>query len=233
MPRPRPQRSGMVAEGVLTGGMVQDVAMSAALAAEGATAAAMFTGSFLSSSLIAESKGTAQSVDGGEKLAMISDCTSAFTAEMVGTTVGYPGVIINSWGGGTPTTPSTPQITLEKTAEADSTISAGIPIYIKNTTHADIATTDTLTTASVAGLAISAATQGTGVTYRTEGTLALSDWTDATGAAALTTGSAYYLSSLGGLTITAPTAHGSFLVHIGRAISPDTLDISIQPPIAL
>lgn len=62
------------------------------------------------------------------------------------------------------------------------------------------------------------------------------EWDAVTGdSGGLTTGSVYYLSATtaGGLTKTAPTAAGQYVVQVGIAISTTELLLKFQPPIGL
>lgn len=67
---------------------------------------------------------------------------------------------------------------------------------------------------------------------QTDGVLELADWTDAAGAAALTVGTDYYLDATTGVLTGTVPATGN-LVYIGRAITPQKLELSIQRPIKL
>jgi hypothetical protein len=117
-------------------------------------------------------------------------------------------------------------------AEADVAITVGQPLYIKPDTHAGLAQGDTQGTLP-AGLAYADAASGHAVEYLTDGVITQSDWTNVTGAATLTIG-VYYLSVdvAGQLTPVAPTITG-YVVRVGRALSPDTFSIEIEPPIQL
>ena len=86
--------------------------------------------------------------------------------------------------------------------------------------------------ANVLGLAVAAAALDTSVQVQTDGVLELADWTDATGTAALIAGSDYFLDSTAGLATATIPASGN-LVYVGRAISPQKLEISVQRPIKL
>ena len=57
-------------------------------------------------------------------------------------------------------------------------------------------------------------------------------WTALTGGP-LVAGSVYFLGVAGNLTVVIPTSPGSFLVRIGKALSPTELELAIEPPIGL
>ena len=86
--------------------------------------------------------------------------------------------------------------------------------------------------ANVLGLAVAAAALDTSVQVQTDGVLELADWTDVTGTAALTSGGDYYLDATAGLLTATIPATGN-LVYVGRAISPQKLEISVQRAIRL
>ncbi|MDD5708292.1 MAG: hypothetical protein PHR35_20430 [Kiritimatiellae bacterium] len=120
-------------------------------------------------------------------------------------------------------------------AEADSTIAAGQPLYVKPTGHMDLACANDSATKGAVGFAVTAATPGFVVEYVTEGKLTLTDWTVIAGAAALEPGADYYLdaTTAGRITKTAPSASGLYVVRLGRATSTLTLDIEIEPSVRL
>ena len=62
--------------------------------------------------------------------------------------------------------------------------------------------------------------------------LTLTDWTAATGAAALAVGQLYFLAAAGGLTTTPPPAPAC-LTLVGTAVSITTMQIDPQPPVQL
>jgi hypothetical protein len=96
-----------------------------------------------------------------------------------------------------------------------------------------LADADALATACI-GLVESAIGAGGSGVVRVDGTLELADWTAATGAAALVSGSTYYLSATAGqMTTVAPTAIGQVVQAIGTALSATTLSIEIEHPILL
>jgi hypothetical protein len=118
-------------------------------------------------------------------------------------------------------------------AEADATIAAGQPIYVVSATgHVDLAQADALPAAGYAGLA----TTDTAATFAASyslGLVSLADWTAAAGSQYLTPGALYYLDQVapGRITTIAPTA--SYLVVVGRALSPSQLHAYQEPIILL
>lgn len=131
-----------------------------------------------------------------------------------------------------PTSSASPaSIILEdKTAESDDAIAAGCPIYIKSNSHAGLGSPSSVPAANIAGIAVSASVAASVLTYRTEGIITLTDWSAATGFALLTPGATYFLGGSGLTTI--PPSTG-YITRVGTALTSTTLDISIQPPIAL
>jgi hypothetical protein len=120
-------------------------------------------------------------------------------------------------------------------AEADETIAIGQCVYMKNTGRVGLARANAAATRKVAGIAITAATSGYAVKYNVDGKLTRSDWTAVAGAAALSPGTDYFLStsSAGSITSTAPTSAGDYVVRVGVASSTTVLDIEIENPILL
>lgn len=63
----------------------------------------------------------------------------------------------------------------------------------------------------------------------TSGPLTQADWTNVTGGSLLATIAVYYLDTVAGrLTVTPPTATGNVVQFVGRALTPNTLDIAIE-----
>lgn len=70
------------------------------------------------------------------------------------------------------------------------------------------------------------------VTFQTGNVLTLDDWTRATGGASLSALGTYFLGATPGtLSLTAPTAVGSRVQIVGRAIAPKSLRLSLDFPI--
>ena len=85
------------------------------------------------------------------------------------------------------------------------------------------------------GLVLADAAAGTGVTLRTAGKLTLADWTAAAGSPYLQAGAPYFASDLtpGRVAVAVPTTPGRVVQCVGRALTADTLVISIQYPVLL
>lgn len=106
-------------------------------------------------------------------------------------------------------------------------ITVGMPVYVKANGAVDKAAATAAGTCKVLGLvqaaSISAAASGF---IQTDGILASSDWTAVVGGTTLTAGAKYFLSETAGLlTLTAPTASGSFVMCVGVAISTTEMEI--------
>jgi hypothetical protein len=121
------------------------------------------------------------------------------------------------------------------TAEADSQIKIGYPVYLKASGHVDPAQADRNPQTQVVGLAISDAEATFSCKYITEGRVERSDWTEVAAVATLTPGATYFLSAAtpGQITKIAPTTPGQYVVRIGRATSTLVLDVEIELPILL
>lgn len=127
------------------------------------------------------------------------------------------------------------EIVASYSAEADSNVVAGQPVYVKANTHVDLAKADAAATCKVAGLATETKSTGHAVKYISDGKQTLADWTAIVGVAALTPGADYYLSktTVGQLTTVAPLTVGEYVVRVGRAVSTTILDVEISEPILL
>lgn len=127
---------------------------------------------------------------------------------------------------------------------AESTaITIGQPVYIADGSYGPgevlLAQANTAEHSEVLGLvkddSIAGAADGN---VLTDGYLTSSDWTAVTGSVSLTVGAVYFLDPLtpGMLTETLPdqfTDFGQYIARIGRAVTAETLEISIEPPIGL
>ncbi|MEI7607093.1 MAG: capsid cement protein [Rhodospirillaceae bacterium] len=109
---------------------------------------------------------------------------------------------------------------------------AGMAVYCSADLQIMKAKSDDDTKANVLGLAVAAVALDASVQVQTDGVLELTDWTAAAGAAALVAGSDYYLDATAGLLTATIPATGN-LVYVGRAISPQKLEISVQRAIRL
>ena len=109
---------------------------------------------------------------------------------------------------------------------------AGMAVYCNAAYQIMKAKADDDTKATVLGLVLGSAAVDAYVQVQTDGVFELADWTSAAGASALTVGTDYYLDSTAGvLTGTVPSSGN--LVYVGRAITPQKLELSIARPIAL
>ena len=116
--------------------------------------------------------------------------------------------------------------------QAKEILSAGMAVYCNAAYQVMKAKADDDAKATVLGLATSAAAVDAYVNIITNGVLELSDWTNAAGSAALVVGADYFLDTTAGVLTGNVPASGN-LVYVGRAITPQKLEISIQRPIAL
>lgn len=116
--------------------------------------------------------------------------------------------------------------------QAKEVLVAGMAVYCSAAYQVMKAKADDAATVPVLGLAASNAALDAYVNIVTDGVLELADWTQAAGSAALEIGTSYYLDTTAGvLTGTVPTT--GHLVYVGRAITPQKMEISIQQPITL
>lgn len=134
-----------------------------------------------------------------------------------------------------PILPTTPESIDYHTAEAGATIKIGNPLYLTGGGIANPAQANSAGPTQVVGVATGDATTGNSVVYITEGRVERTDWTEIIGTSYLSTGITYFLDAdaAGKLTSTAPTTGGQYVVRIGRAVNPTTLDIEIELPILL
>ena len=134
-----------------------------------------------------------------------------------------------------PQIPATPETINYHSAEADSTIVIGNPLYLTGVGHVNPARADAAGTTQVVGLSITDTAIGQSCNYLTEGSIERSDWTPIIGVATLSAGVTYFLDPTvaGRITSTAPTVVGQYVVRVGRAVNTTTLDIEIELPIRL
>lgn len=83
------------------------------------------------------------------------------------------------------------------------------------------------------GLVVTSAGPGMTATVRAAGVLTLDDWTAAAGAVSLTAAGVYFLGPAGAITLTPPTAPGSRLQVVGRAVGPQSMELALTPGILL
>ena len=109
-----------------------------------------------------------------------------------------------------PTIPSTPETIDYHSAEADSTITIGNPLYLTGAGHVNPARADAAGTTQVVGLSITDTSPTFTCKYLTEGRIERSDWTAVAGVATLSAGVTYFLDPTvaGQITSTAPTVAG-------------------------
>ena len=94
---------------------------------------------------------------------------------------------------------------------------------------------DDPTHADVCGFTLDNATPNSDTYCTTKGQVSRNDWTPIAGTETLVPGLSYYLhpTVAGMITDTAPNLPGQFVVHLGKATAPNTLDIKIEQPIGL
>ena len=117
-------------------------------------------------------------------------------------------------------------------------ISVGQPIYINSTGNAELADASSLTTSKVTGLATTAATAGTQVSFTRNQGLTIPNVNtvvDNVSNGLLEPGKYYWLSTnTGKLTRTPDTStSGSVLIQIGLALTTSELQIEIQAPVVI
>lgn len=112
------------------------------------------------------------------------------------------------------------------------TLPAGTPVAV-HSTGAGVIAADATAAPPCVGLLLADTAAGHAGDVQTAGPLTLADWTAATGAASLTARAVYFLAAGGGLTTAAPATPGQRMQAVGRAVAPDTLDVTVFPPILL
>lgn len=120
------------------------------------------------------------------------------------------------------------------TGEADQDVIAGQPLRLLATGHLDLASATTPGYGEVAGLCGADTVAGNGAPY-TRGQITRADWTGIAGTAALSPGAVYYLDpgATGSIVSLAPDQTGHYLIRVGVAANPTTLQAAIEPPIRL
>lgn len=115
-------------------------------------------------------------------------------------------------------------------------ITIGQVVYVSGSGQMDLAKADNGVSskahAVVIDTTISAGSTGN---FKLDGIIVSTDWTEVTGEVELTAGALYFLSDTvaGGLTSSATTTSGSYIVSIGKALSTTELDINMGLPIKL
>ncbi|MEI6987410.1 MAG: hypothetical protein WCK65_14905 [Rhodospirillaceae bacterium] len=117
--------------------------------------------------------------------------------------------------------------------QAKAILDAGMAVYNNGGFQVMKADAATDAKANVLGLAWTSAIVDAYVNVQTDGVLELADWGPATGGTDtfLVSGAQYFLGVEGLITNTPPTTGNS--VYIGRSISPQKMEISIERPIGL
>ena len=116
--------------------------------------------------------------------------------------------------------------------QAKEVLVAGMAVYCSAGFQVMKAKADDDTKANVLGLALAPAALDAYVQVQTDGVFELADWTQAAGSAALEIGTDYFLDTTAGVLTGNVPATGN-LVYVGRAISPQKLEISVQRAIRL
>lgn len=112
--------------------------------------------------------------------------------------------------------------------EAAEALSAGQVVAVDSNGKATLANANSAARDAL-GLARISAGIGSGAEVLIAGVLTLSNWTSATGAATLVTGSEYWLTTTSGrMSTSPPSGAGISFQKIGRAISSDTLVIEVE-----
>lgn len=111
---------------------------------------------------------------------------------------------------------------------------AGQPVYLDADAMRPAQAIDSQL-ADVWGLAASDGEADSDVACTTNGQITLENWTPISGSPTLIPGATYYLHPLiaGTITTTPPTTTGQFVVPLGKALSPLTFGVKIEPPIQL
>lgn len=117
---------------------------------------------------------------------------------------------------------------------ADSiTLPTGTPVAIQTPGVVRAKASDN-TRPAIGLLTLQSVTNTTAIVQLT-GSLTLADWTNVAGVVSLTPRQLYYVdyTTPGKLTTTVPTATGQLIQIVGVAITTDTLDIILNPPVLL
>ena len=126
---------------------------------------------------------------------------------------------------------------ITKTNNSGGAMVIGQAVFVSGV-NADLAQANAQSTIRVAGLILTGGANLASVDILADGILTATtgEWDAVTGdTGGLTPGSDYFLSAGtgGGLTLTAPTAAGEFVVRVGHAVSTTELEIEVQQPIKL
>jgi len=126
----------------------------------------------------------------------------------------------------------------DTTAQTDSDVVPGTPVYATIGSHFDVAQASGLPQARAVGLATSATLAGFAADVQTQDILSLTagQWDAVTGqVGGLTSGSTYWLDFVAGLLTTVPPALSASThnTRVGVALTSVALDIKIRAPIKL
>lgn len=152
-----------------------------------------------------------------------------------------PGTTLQFWespDSATPVTPTTPDDVIELVNQTGEPFAVGSPLVCLSVNSGYLAQADTLSNSEVIGFAVSAIAPGTSGLVKTDGLLiaTIAQWDAVIGnTGGLVPGWTYYLSAdlPGRITSIIPVVQGEYLVRLGKALSPTSLEISISPPIGL
>lgn len=119
-----------------------------------------------------------------------------------------------------------------QTGAVSESVTAGQPLVFDGFAL-KLAQADSIANAQVVGLALGDASVQ--VVFLPKGQLRLNDWTNVVGHTALEPYATYFLnaSQAGTLTTTPPDQPGEVVVAVGRAVSEDTLDVSLDLSVEL
>lgn len=136
-------------------------------------------------------------------------------------------IAIQNYLAGLPTDPNGDLFSLYSNDAAE-VIQGGKWVVVESNSELSIATSaDGL----VSGLTVTGATTGETVVYMRQGRVVALDWTNTTGSTELVPGADYYLTTNGGMSVTAPMS--GYVVKLGQAQSVTNFDVDIKPSIRL
>lgn len=126
---------------------------------------------------------------------------------------------------------------LELVNSTTAIIPACCPVCVNGVNQFRSASAAAIATADVVGFTVAAVSPNVSGDIQTSGPLTATavQWSTISGELnGLTAGAVYWLSvTTGRITKVVPSNAGQFAVRLGRALSPTTLEISIEPPIGL
>lgn len=136
-------------------------------------------------------------------------------------------IAVQNYLAGLPTNPDGDLFSLYSNDAAE-TIVGGQWIIVQSDGELAIATSND---GKVSGLTVTGAVTGEEVVYMRQGRVVALDWTNTTGSSELVPGADYYLTTNGGMSVTAPTS--GYVVKLGQAQSITNFDVDIKPSIKL